>query len=80
MSCGALKGVFLRLYSLSSAKEAKVAELGHWLNDVWVWRLEWRRIFFDWEKALLEQLVHNLQEVKPFVGEEDIWVWKVWGV
>ena len=80
LSCGAFKGVFPRLYSLSLAKEAKVAELGHWLNDVWVWQLDWRRSFFDWEKALLEQLVQNLQEVKPFVGEEDIWVWKVWGV
>ncbi|XP_068466703.1 uncharacterized protein [Phaseolus vulgaris] len=64
LSCGALKRVFPRLYSLSSAKEAK---------------LDWRRSFFDWEKALLEQLVQNLQEVKPFVGEEDVWVWKVGG-
>jgi len=37
LSYGALKGVFSRLFSLSSAKGAKVAELGHWINDVWFW-------------------------------------------
>jgi len=39
LNCGALKRVFPRLFSLSSAKAAKVAELGVWTDGVWVWHL-----------------------------------------
>jgi len=42
----ALKRVFPRLFSIYSAKDAKVAELGFWANGVWVWQLAWRRSFF----------------------------------
>jgi len=40
LGCGNLKGVFPRLFSISSAKDAKVVELGYWYNGVWVWNLE----------------------------------------
>ena len=33
---GALKGMFPRLYSLSTVKAAKVAEIGNWSNGVWI--------------------------------------------
>ncbi|XP_068477366.1 uncharacterized protein [Phaseolus vulgaris] len=69
LGCGNLKGVFSRLFSISSAKDAKVAELGYWYNGVWVWNLEWRRSFFNWEKSLVEQLVQLLQEAKLTLGE-----------
>jgi len=46
LSCGAMKGVFPRLFSICSAKDAKVAELGYWSNGVWVWQFVWRRSFF----------------------------------
>ena len=80
LRCGALKGVFPRLFSLSSTKDAKVVELGYWHNGVWVWQLNWRRSFFEWEKSLVEKLVQSLQEVKLVLGEADNWVWKVGGV
>jgi len=76
LSCGTLKGVFPRLFSLSSAKNAKMAELGYWYNGEWVWNLVWHRSFFDWEKSLVEQLFQSLQEVKLVFGEADSWVWK----
>ena len=31
----ALKNVYLRLFSLSSCKDAKVVELGNWINGAW---------------------------------------------
>jgi len=37
----ALKRVFPRLFSICSANDAKVAELGFWANGVWVWQLAW---------------------------------------
>ena len=79
LSCGALKGVFPRLFSLSSANDAKVAEFGYWANGVWVWHFDGRRPFFVWEKSLAEQLVQSLQGVKLVLGEEDNWVWKAGG-
>ena len=33
---GALKSVFLRLFSLSVSKDSTVAEVGAWNNNVWV--------------------------------------------
>jgi len=52
----ALKRVFSRLFFLCSVKDAKVAELGYWSANGWVWHLAWRRMFFEWEKPLADQL------------------------
>ncbi|XP_068483362.1 uncharacterized protein [Phaseolus vulgaris] len=79
LSCGALKVVFPRLFSLSLAKDAKVAELGNWIDGVWVWHFVWRRSFFEWEKPLEEQLVQLLQGAKLELGKEDCWFWKAGG-
>ena len=68
LNCGALKGMFPRLYSLSTAKAAKVAEIGNWSNGVWIWHLCWRRSLFDWEKLLEEQLSQLLQGIKMDAG------------
>jgi len=75
-----IAGVFPRLFSLSSAKDAKVAELENWTNGDWVWHFVWRRSFYDWEKSLVEQLFQMLQGVKLELGEADSWVWKVGGL
>ncbi|XP_068461575.1 uncharacterized protein [Phaseolus vulgaris] len=56
LSSDALKRVFPRLFSICSAKDAKVAELGFWANGVWIWQLAWRRSFFYWEQPLVDQL------------------------
>ena len=39
LGCDALKRVFPILFSLCSAKDAKVAKLGSWSDGVWVWHL-----------------------------------------
>jgi len=80
LGCDALKRVFSRLFSISSTKEAMVAELGSWINGVWGWQLAWRRFFFDWEKPLEDQLLQILLEARLVPGEADSWVWKVGGL
>ena len=79
MSCGALKVVFPRLFSLSLAKDAKVTELENWIDGVWVWHFVWHSSFFEWEKPLEEQLVQLLQGAKLELGKEDCWIWKAGG-
>jgi len=76
----ALKSVFSRLYSICSAKDAKVAELEFWSNGVWGWQLAWRRLFFNWENPLVDQLSHLLLEAMLASGEADRWIWKVRGL
>ncbi|XP_068483236.1 uncharacterized protein [Phaseolus vulgaris] len=80
------EGGFPRLFSISSAKDAKVAELGYWYNGVWVWNLDWRRSFFDWEKSLVEQLVQLLMS-QASVSINDVWgsIWvgivsEIWNI
>jgi len=50
--------------TISSAKDAKLAELGFWSNGIWVWQLTWRRLFFDWEKSMADQLSLLLLEAR----------------
>ena len=79
LSCGALKGVFPRLFSLSLSKVAKVVELGNWIDGVWVWHFEWRRPFFEWEKSLVEEFVQILHGAKLELGKTNCWIWKAGG-
>ena len=64
MGRGALKSVFLRLFSLRTSKVSKLAEFRGWSNGVWVWRLAWRRSLFEWEKPLENQLLQELQGLR----------------
>jgi len=77
LNCGALKKVFSRLFSFSTVKDAKVAQLGSWNNGVWVWSLEWRRSFFEWEKPLESRLLQFLLGTRLVLGETDNWLWEV---
>jgi hypothetical protein len=69
-----LKDRFPRLFSISTLKEAKVAEAGSWVNDCWQWSLEWRRNLFVWEEDLLRELMTSLQGVS-LSTLADKWVW-----
>ncbi|MCI08605.1 RNA-directed DNA polymerase (Reverse transcriptase), partial [Trifolium medium] len=48
---------FPRLYSISIQKESSINNMGRWDGNQWVWELQWRKIFFDWEEQLKEQLL-----------------------
>jgi len=73
---GALKRAFPRLFSICSSKNARVAELGAWSDGEWVWHLDWRRPFFDWEVPMVDQLSLALLKVRLVLGEEARWEWK----
>ena len=73
---GVLKRTFPRLFSICSAKNARVAELGSWSDGMWVWHVDWRRSFFDWEWPMADQLSQALLEARLGLGEADRWVWK----
>lgn len=45
-----LKEQFPRLYLCSVHKEAMVAHLGGWEDDIWKWNFTWRRHLYQWEK------------------------------
>jgi hypothetical protein len=70
-----LKDRFSRLFSISTLKEAKVAEAGTWVNNSWCWSLSWRRNFFVWEEELYNEFLALLQGVSLSVAC-DKWVWK----
>ncbi|XP_068504164.1 uncharacterized protein [Phaseolus vulgaris] len=76
----ALKNVFPRLFSISSNKHAKLSDLGSWSDGRWVWGLDWRRPFFEWEKSAADCLSQLLLGVEVVLGETDRWIWKGGGV
>ncbi|XP_068475329.1 uncharacterized mitochondrial protein AtMg00310-like [Phaseolus vulgaris] len=76
----ALKSVFPRLFSISSNKDSNLLEVGSWTNGRWVWQLDWRRSFFDWENPMADQLSQLLLGVEVVPGEVDKWIWKVGGL
>lgn len=51
-----LKDVFPQLFQLAVPKDAKVAEMGAWENQHWVWKWIWRCTFFEWEQELFNDL------------------------
>jgi len=74
-----LKNAFPRLFSISSTKDAKLTDLGFWSNGVWVWQLAWRRLFFEWEKSMANQLSQHLLKARVASGEVDSWISKEGG-
>ncbi|GKV19246.1 hypothetical protein SLEP1_g29532 [Rubroshorea leprosula] len=71
-----LKENFPRLYSITTNKNVKVAELGEWCEGVWVWKWNWRRDLFAWELDLLQELEDTIRPVSINRGTEDVWIWK----
>jgi hypothetical protein len=69
-----LKDCFPRLFSISTLKEAYVAEAGSWVNDCWCWSLGWRRNLLVWEEDLLREMMTCLQGVS-LSSTTDKWVW-----
>jgi hypothetical protein len=69
-----LMDVFPRLFSVSVSKEISVAEARVQVDGLWCWKVDWRRVLFDWEL----DLYHNLLEVIGGVvlsEEGDRWIW-----
>ncbi|GAU47706.1 hypothetical protein TSUD_177110 [Trifolium subterraneum] len=48
---------FPRLYNLSLQPALKIKDMGEWVNEIWCWKLKWRRSFFVWEESLYAELL-----------------------
>jgi len=66
-----LKSKFLRLFSLSNNKDAKLGSFGEWLNGYWKRDLFWRKGLFDWEKIQELQLLQVVHDSCLVFGKED---------
>jgi hypothetical protein len=51
-----LKTQFQKLFQASSQSTSTVGEMGNWVEDQWIWDLNWRRELFVLELNLLESL------------------------
>lgn len=56
-----------KLYQISIDKNAFVADMGEWYNEVWHWQWRWRGNQFVWEEALLLELSNLVSQPCSFV-------------
>ncbi|EOY25753.1 Uncharacterized protein TCM_027122 [Theobroma cacao] len=71
-----LKKDFLRIFALATIKEGKVKEFGVWVDGLWQWRIELRRMLFGWEKEQRENLLKVIMENPVISGYDDKVIWK----
>jgi hypothetical protein len=64
--------IFPRLFKVSLQSEFLIKDMGEWSNDIWHWKLEWRRSFFNWEEESLSELMELITPA-PITKEEDSW-------
>ncbi|WRX27571.1 Ribonuclease H domain - like 10 [Theobroma cacao] len=62
---------FLRIFALATIKEGKVKEFGVWVDGLWQWRIELRRMLFGWEKKQRENLLKVIMENPVISGYDD---------
>ncbi|XVF80923.1 hypothetical protein PTKIN_Ptkin15bG0114200 [Pterospermum kingtungense] len=67
---------FLRIFALSCAKEGKVNDFGHYVNNSWTWHISLRRRLFCWELSQWNDLMAMLDEFYVCNSLEDNLVWK----
>jgi len=71
-----LKDKYLRLYSISTCKDARLHDAGSWKNNNWKWTLEWRRRRFEWQSDQINILMQELDNITFYEEGEDKWLWK----
>jgi hypothetical protein len=71
-----LSAKYLRLFTISNQKEAKVAEMGRDRGNESGWNFIWRRRLFVWEEELLNRLLIDLQGFELSQGEDE-WRWRL---
>ncbi|XP_057809058.1 uncharacterized protein LOC131023530 [Salvia miltiorrhiza] len=70
-----LKLVFPRLFQLSSNKEARIGDLGKWVEGKWMWDLSWRRELRAREMEMVQLLYSFIANFTLCACEEDRWIW-----
>jgi len=70
-----LKDKYLRLYTNSILKKAKLGDAGYWNGENWVWNLQWRREWFEWEKDTVANLMREVEGTTLLRDREDERIW-----
>jgi len=61
--------------NLKSLYPKILEEVGEWEDEVWRWRLGWRRARFEWESVLEAKLTIHISTTMLSKEEKDIQVW-----
>ena len=70
-----LKDQFHELFSISSQRDLRVAEVGSWTENGWVWNMVWRRHLFDNEVQLASIFIDHIHQIRVNNNLNDTWVW-----
>lgn len=70
-----LQDRYPRLYSVSSQTLYTISDVGLWNGDTWISNLRWRRVLFDWENLLVDELHAMIQGTTPKLDKNDQLVW-----
>jgi hypothetical protein len=57
---------------VSTQQNDVIREMGRWSNNVWTWKLNWRRNLFQWEADLVAQLESFINGT-PILLVDDSW-------
>ncbi|KAE8661691.1 hypothetical protein F3Y22_tig00113725pilonHSYRG01879 [Hibiscus syriacus] len=70
-----LKDSFPRIFGISIQKSDKVREFGLWNFEVWEWKIELRRVLFDWELVLWNGFLQVSNRAISSTSDVDILKW-----
>jgi len=65
----------MRLYTNSISKKAKLVEAEYWNGENWVWNLQWRREWFEWEKDTVANLIRKVEGTIILRDRKDEEIW-----
>ena len=71
-----LKDQFPELFRVSSQSNFRVAEMGSWTENGWVWNLSWRRNLFDNELQSASNFIDQIHACSLNTNLEDTWTWR----
>ncbi|XP_057770796.1 uncharacterized protein LOC130990592 [Salvia miltiorrhiza] len=71
-----LKSLFPRLFLLSNKKNGNINEMGEWIDERWVWNLNWSRELLDREVEASRSLLNHISGFYPLEGSADKWIWR----
>ncbi|GKV27402.1 hypothetical protein SLEP1_g36575 [Rubroshorea leprosula] len=64
---------FPKLFLLSTGKDNKIQQMGEWYNNMWQWKLTWRRSMRGWEEEKLQELFNLMLNITLDRGQQDAW-------
>ncbi|KAK2654437.1 hypothetical protein Ddye_014293 [Dipteronia dyeriana] len=70
-----LKLIHPKIFALAVLKSGSIKEFGDWHGDIWVWKIDLRRIIYDWEVNLWNMFLLSLDciVVRKSVSDDVAW-------